>query len=1391
MKTFNFVWGILALGIGQTWAAGNAATPQSAGQSIPSDTAYAVIDRGANSRVWEKTTYEQAPDGSVVTKKNHYTELATGLHYQNAQGQWVESQEVIEPFSGGAIARQGRYQVIFANNLISAGSIDQQTPDGKRIRSNVLGLRYFDSATGSSALIAQVKDSQGQLISSNQVLYPDAFVGVKADVRYTYRRGSFEQDIILRGQPPTPESFGLNSQTTDLQVMTEFVNPPEAVVKPAQRKTTGQADHSISWGAMRIVHGKAFDLGETANAKALVSVAKQYVKTEGRDILLESVPLGKIRKSLSKLPLQANANDNLPKTASKVMVLPKMQAAKASPRPMKLAAVAMPRFGYVLDYVEINSDQDWFTFQADNTYYISAEAHFSDDTIFEGGTVIKFATNGQIDVDNMVCKTAPYRPAIFTSKDDDTVGQHITGSTGTPSTGGRGGSGPTYINFNGSASPEYVRMSYAGCGMYSWWPITLRNSQFINCTEAVFDEDGAENIYNCLFTGADIVWEDMDVSQSFNFENVTVDNCGTLLEATNTSGYSGLPDLYNNVINSVLTGVGSVGPHSVLSNSVQYASATGVYQTVGGGGYYLASSSTNRNAGTTNIDPELLADLSVKTTYPPIIATNDITTNTVFQPQAQRDSDTPDLGYHYDPLDYVAACVVSNAVITMTNGVAIGYIYSDWSFGAAFFLEGSSTFVSQGAAMLHNTLVHPVFVQEGGGPSWTTNGFSYSQIVSKAMPLNIYQSNTNAVPGIDLQFTTVIFPSWVANAFWSVGFWNISIKDSEIYFSGLEWSPANMPVCSFYNNLFVYPGIWVETFGQFTAHNNLYTGDQNGYAGFQNDGSHSWTNQDNAFDNIQVQMDGVLGNNAYLNGCTMYTEPEPTSITTNLAWQSSWLGDYYQAPDSPLIQAGSTTADLLGLYAFTTQTNQVPETNAIVDIGYHYQSVVPVITSQPTNLAVLWGGTGSFNVSVTGPGPFTYQWYYDGVPLVVGTNHISIITTTAGDSGLAGEYWGDGGPATNAGLACPFSICVDGSGGYYISDYGAAVVRKVDSSGIITTVAGNGSYGYSGDGSYATNACLSVPVGVALDSIGNLYIADEDNSVVRKVDLNGIITTVVGNGSSGNSGDGGMATNATMVNPSGVCVDAANNLYISDYTAHVIRKVDTNGIITTVAGTGSSGYSGDGGQATNAVLHGPNGISIDSAGNLYFADYFNNVIRKVDTNGYIWTVAGNGSHGFSGDGGLATSAGLNWPCGSAVSAAGQLYAVDSNDSVIRTVDTNGIITTVAGIPTEFGYSGDGGAATNALLCWPTGAALDTAGDIYIADCNNSVVREVTSHTLVVTMANGTLTVTGVDGSSAGNLQVVISNAYGSTASSTVTLSTFLSPYGLGGSNVFEVFTPLK
>jgi hypothetical protein len=344
-----------------------------------------------------------------------------------------------------------------------------------------------------------------------------------------------------------------------------------------------------------------------------------------------------------------------------------------------------------------------------------------------------------------------------------------------------------------------------------------------------------------------------------------------------------------------------------------------------------------------------------------------------------------------------------------------------------------------------------------------------------------------------------------------------------------------------------------------------------------------------------------------------------------------------------------------------------------------------------------------------------------------------IITTFAG-GGTGGL--GDGGPATAAKLNNPASVYSDKMGNVYIADFGNNIVRKVNSSGIISTIAGNNTQGYSGDGGPATAAQLSHPTYVAIDGVGNLYIADAFNNVIRKVNTHGIITTVAGRYTTGYTGDGGPATAAQLYDPNGVWADSAGNFYIADAHNNVIRKVNTSGTISTIigngynAGTTHGGYAGDGGPATAAELFYPESVMIDKAGNFFVAELYNSTIRKVNTSGIIYTIAGTNVAGYSGDGGTATAAELGHPYDVAINSAGIIFIADNSNNVVRSIDSSGIIHTYAGnhIP---GYSGDGGPATAAELHIPTSVSVDQYDNLYIVDDLNNVIRMVSARSTSV------------------------------------------------------------
>jgi sugar lactone lactonase YvrE len=384
--------------------------------------------------------------------------------------------------------------------------------------------------------------------------------------------------------------------------------------------------------------------------------------------------------------------------------------------------------------------------------------------------------------------------------------------------------------------------------------------------------------------------------------------------------------------------------------------------------------------------------------------------------------------------------------------------------------------------------------------------------------------------------------------------------------------------------------------------------------------------------------------------------------------------------------------------------------------------------------AILAGVANPWHIALDSSGALYIVGYFSQKVRKVDAG--GVISTFAG-TGAEG-FSGDGGPAAAATLEYPLGVAVDATGkNVVIADFGNNRLRSVDASGTIHTLAGNGQpprqaggvywgNGYAGDGLAARSATLSNPEGVLRDQAGNLFIADTVNNRIRKVDAaTGIIHTVVGTGDAGYSGDGGPATSARITFPVAMALDSQGRLYFGQ--GSVIRRVDTSGVISTFAGSGAWGFCGDGGPATGACLAGVLGLTFDAHGNLYVSDAGNSRIRRIDTNGVITTVAGSGTLGFGGDGSAATSAKLNRPWQLAFDAAGDLYIADAGNGRIRKVDASGIITTVAGDGGS-GYDGDGEAATLTALNYPTGVAVDGGGDVFVSEYGNCLVREVDAGT---------------------------------------------------------------
>lgn len=934
--------------------------PTTAGRQ---DDGLSIVQRDADSRTWQRTTYEYGPSGELLPQVHQYTELATGMHYKNPQtGEWVESNEQIEirP-NGGAQAVHGQHQVYFPADIYD-GVIEVVTSDGKHLKSRPLGISYDDGK--SSVLIAELQHSIGQLLASgNQVIYTNAFTDFNADLVCTYKKSGFECDLILREQPTTPELFGLKTSQSQIQLLTEFFDAPEpeqlatptAFALVSQSVSMGVSaqdlpDASLKFGAMTMVRGKAFALDEETRAghpTVGIPVSKTWAKIENRTVLVESVPLAKVEAQMPNLPkrqqpfAQANNVGSVRYRVSNSPLLPPARIASVGTKVQRFAQGKSPDTkGFVLDYNLVNPSLTDFTFKGGATYLVTGLISLSGTTTIEGGCVIKFVQTNScfLQVAGAVnCATSPYRPAVFTSVDDNTVGETISGSSGNPVID----SANWYLymwtgTFQINLHDLRFAYCYVGIAKVNEPGVDMRDIQFVHTAWPVYlfsfvtnaSQSTLRNVLMTDVTGAAISLGNIDL----DIENLTVDRCAQL----------GYHDYTANLhfTNSLIVGVLSMGdtPYTT-NNSAVLSTNTGVFQTVGAGSYYLANNSIYRDVGTTNINTALLADIRQKTTYPPVLYTNvTVSTNTVLNLQVQRDIDMPDIGYHYDPIDYlVDSFMITNATITVFPGTAVA------SYGDSGLVPSAgSTLSSIGTVLAPIWYTKHFCVQEepmirGVSPnsSVIVNPYHLS-----APPVGLYRFSKFSTVG------SMGYLLYHSQNTWSYS--NLLVEDCEFWGGLNDFSGYNNANANFKNNLFARSVVAATASGMtndsLVFSNNLFWNGVFTALPFSN--SNSWIFFNNSFDHSTNNVafaspNFVNGYNAYIGDTNVTKRLMPIGthdilVATNVAYQSGPLGGFYLSATSPLINSGSVTADLASLYHYTTTTNQLKETNSTVDIGYHY-----------------------------------------------------------------------------------------------------------------------------------------------------------------------------------------------------------------------------------------------------------------------------------------------------------------------------------------------------------------------------------------------------------------------------------------------------------------------
>jgi len=906
-------------------------------------------------------------------------EIATGMNYWDGR-QWSASDPGFHIMQDGsaAVANQTQHKVRLAANLNTINAVTVTTPDGLVLNSTPVGIALYDAASGNFATIAWITNCTGLLVASNKVVYSNAFVGLCADVVYTMDYGSFEQDVVINGHL-NPADFGFPANTTRIQILTEFYKPPspEQITRPIYVESNESlrnnmispdfVDHTLGFGEFVLNGGRAFT-GATTNFNNGAAVGKQFLTiTNGastRTFLIESVQYPSIHMELNSLPecdgqQAANgAKPNVQKSQLEYAAMPsphpagKDSAAFKQFTPQVAANGAQRPLGLVVDYIAsiggaLSGTQ---VFQGDTTYYVSNSVTCNGAVTIEGGAVFKYPTNSvSLTLNNsLTLATSNYRPVVFTAADDDSVGDKLStgiwsGYTGTIRTSGYGNPALKFgFVFSGTLSNLRFRYSKGAIQFLvnSGNPtVTFSHSQLINCVQGInIVGTGISgtlnlNVNNCLL--ANVQSPMASASSSFSmtsrFTDSTLDNSQLGDSDVITGTFTTTNCILANNSSSHFTGNNN-GFFNSSTFGTYYSSSSSPFQTVGAANYYLNAASNFRGVGLTNINSALLAQLQQKTTQPPLVCLNGtILFDATLFPQAPRDKiGLPDLGYHYDPIDFALGSVyLTNVALTVAPGTVIAG-FDPYAVGYALTVGPGAQLISVGTPANLNRIINFNTVQEQS-TNWTKPA---SGIILANW------TNTSPTAVINCEFTDFSILANDTAHIYAASNGNtapINLQHCQLHGGSLtSFGPTvNLTNCLLER---VTSQLWsFDGNAPFVGNNLFWQGTNNLIVGS------SATVRNNMFDKTLINdhsSSGYTGGyNGYITNFNHLTLVSNDKVLTSSSYQTGALGSYYLPTTSSLINNGSTTADALGLYHFTTTTNQAKETTSTVDIGYHYVAV--------------------------------------------------------------------------------------------------------------------------------------------------------------------------------------------------------------------------------------------------------------------------------------------------------------------------------------------------------------------------------------------------------------------------------------------------------------------